>query len=123
MSHNASECPTSADEIIPDDAKTLAIALILAGKCDTDVAKEVGVNRKTIYRWRNDDETFKNVLIRRRRELWQGVGDRLRSLLDPAVDVLVAQMHDRLDATRFKAATALLKLADVRKTVAAQEEP
>jgi hypothetical protein len=119
MSQNVSQCLTSADRLngTEDDGKTLALALILAGKPDTEVAKEVGVHRRTIYRWRHEDEQFLGELNRRRRELWNGLGDRLRSLLDPAVDVLARQLSDPYERTRFRAATTLLKLADVRKAM------
>jgi hypothetical protein len=50
---------------------------------------------------------------RRHRELWGDVTDRIRMLVDPSVEVLVEHLNDQYDRSRFRAATAILKLANV----------
>ena len=119
MSHNVSQCLTgendSADNLPGlDERQLLAIELILAGKPDTQVAKSVGVNRRTVCRWRYEHEPFITELNRRRREWWGGVANRFRALLEPAVDVLGGQLTGDCPRLRFRAAATLLKLADVK---------
>jgi FixJ family two-component response regulator len=89
VSQNVPECPISSDAI---DGKALqsddlserqrsALELILTGQSDVAVARQLGVDRRTIYRWRHDDVAFAAELQTRRRQLWAGVVDRMRSLL------------------------------------------
>ena len=39
-----------------------AVALILLGKTDVEVAEAVGVSRQTVNTWRNHDSNFATVL-------------------------------------------------------------
>ena len=105
-----------------NDRQHLAIELLIAGKTLTAVAPQVGVSRKTASQWRNQDREFIAELKRRRLAQYSGIGDKLRALLDPAVDVLAEQLSDRYDHTRFRAATALLRLANVKSVVAVEED-
>ena len=120
MSHNVPQCLTLKIDSAPDplqDRQRLALELILLGKPDTHVARVVGVNRRTLGRWRHEDPVFAGELHRRRKERWEGTADRIRELLSPAVEVLADQLADHLDRTRYRAATALLKLANVKSAV------
>ena len=119
MSQNVSLCLTQKVHL--SDRQRLAMELILAGKTDVHVAKTVGVCRRTVCRWRHDDSDFIAELNRRRRCQWDGIEDKLRALLDPAVDVLADQLNDRYDPTRFRAAVTLLRLADVKTAIAVEE--
>ena len=47
-----------------------AIELIVAGRTDTEVAKEIGSARSTINRWRNQDQIFKESLEARLKPLF-----------------------------------------------------
>ena len=47
-----------------------AIELIIAGRTDTEVAKEIGSARSTINRWRNQDQIFKESLEARLKPLF-----------------------------------------------------
>ena len=49
----------------------LAIKEILKGKSDGDVAEEVGVSRKTISQWKNDNPYFQAELNAKREEVWE----------------------------------------------------
>jgi hypothetical protein len=129
VSHNVSLCLTSpaiGDTIAPGEVLTdrqrLAVELILAGKSDAVVAREVSVSRRTVCRWRHTDSEFIAELNRRRKARWDGVADRLRELLDPAVDVLAQQLADRYEPTRYRAATALLRLAGIKTAVKLDED-
>ena len=99
-----------------------AVALLLRGMKDGQVADAVGVSRRTIVRWRMEDPDFIAELRCRRRQLCEGSADRLRELLDPSIDVLTQFLRDRYDMHRFRAATAILRLASL-KSVIHEKEP
>lgn len=86
-----------------------AIDLLILGKPDREVAEEVGVSRPTVTDWRNHNEHFAAELNRRRREVWGAHTERLRTLVERAVDAL----EDNLDADdpslRQSAAVHVLK--------------
>ena len=50
----------------------LALQLLLKGYSDTRVAREVGVARETINRWRLHDSAFQEALERERKRGWDG---------------------------------------------------
>lgn len=104
-----------------NDRQHLAIEMMLAGATLTAIAAKVGVSRQSVSTWRNQDPDFIAELKRRRLAQYSGIGDKLRALLDPAVDVLAEQLNDRYDQTRFRAATTLLRLANVKSVVAVEE--
>ena len=138
MSHNVSPCLTGENSLSPSqlgdpeispidreiltDRQRLALELILAGKTDVQVAQSVGVARRTICRWRHTDANFIAELRRRRKVMWDGVSDRLRSLLEPAVEVLPEQLTNPYDRSRFRAATTLLRLVNVKAMLAVRQE-
>jgi transposase-like protein len=94
------------------DKQRLAVDLLAAGRSIKDTAQGVGVDPRTIYRWRQH-ESFREELEQRRRELRSIASDRLSALLEPALDVLERQLNDRYDRARFRAAATILRLARV----------
>jgi Helix-turn-helix of insertion element transposase len=85
-----------------------AIEMITAGMRETDVARELDVNRTTIWRWRTDDAAFQAALNARRFELWNASAEHLRSLVPAALEAL----EDELRGPRkLRAAAAVLQLA------------
>src|SRR5438477_7990182 len=64
---NVSECPTVGDSL--NEKQLAAIDLLSCGKSYTAVAKSIDVDRRTIYRWRQNPE-FAGTLEERRLELW-----------------------------------------------------
>ena len=129
MSLDVTQCHPEKNSLTPSlqdeplsDRQRLALELILTGKTDLQVAKAVGVCRRTILRWRHSDADFIAELRRRRQVQWHGVVDKLRALLEPAVDVLAEQLHDRYDRTRFRAASTLLRLTNMKSVLAVKEE-
>ena len=79
-------------------------------------AKEIGVGRRTLFDWRQK-EAFRTAPAQRHRELWGDVNDRLRMLVDPSVEVLAEHLDDRYDRARFRAATAILRFANIGKNM------
>jgi hypothetical protein len=128
-SENFRKLPIAADHLtepaaqVPallTDRQQAAIELLLLGKPLNEVARAVGVSARSLYAWRQDDD-FRDELDRRRRELWREAADRLASLVHPALDVLAKHLDDRYDRARFRAASTILRLADLRKSVAREE--
>src|SRR5688572_23885061 len=89
--------PFPSGENSLNDRQRPVMEMMLAGKSESAIAREAGMDRKTIYNWRTGHDAFRRELARRRRALWAGAGDRLRALLHPALDVLESQLAERYD--------------------------
>jgi hypothetical protein len=131
MSHNV---PTS--DVAPGDSnqdidpaeqlnerQLKAIPLILAGSTNTAVAAAIGVDRRTIYRWRMYDLAFGTELTLRRRELYQNCVDRMYTLLHSAMEVLERHVKEKYAPTAHRAARTILSLSGVGKAVASAIAP
>jgi DNA-binding CsgD family transcriptional regulator len=118
MSH-----PTSPQPLVPQNSPPFPIAgdrlnekqlaavdLLAVGKPYGESARILGIDRKTLYNWRNDD-LFQEALQNRRAELWQSAADRIRALLHPSIDILEKHLTDTYDRSRFRAATTILRLS------------
>src|SRR5687768_16939401 len=114
MSENVPKCPTGESASSLNDRQRLALELIVSGQRDIAVAKQVGVDRKTIYRWRHENDAFRAELDQHRRELW--------ALLERSVEVLNEHLHDSLDRNRYRAAVSVLRLSNVRGAIPVKEE-
>lgn len=71
-----------------EENKLKAIELILKGNTIADVARIVGVNRKTIYNWL-DNKEFKAELDRQTTALKNGIDKKLLSNVEPILDKLL----------------------------------
>jgi len=121
VSRDYPELPTGGDDLneqsdLPDHRQRAAIELLLAGKSFTAAAQAIGVTRRTLYAWRQDED-FRGELDRRRRELYDGAADRLRALLHPSLDVMEQHLADPYDRARFRAAAAVLRMANLGKSM------
>src|SRR5689334_12867622 len=104
MPQNAPECPNLENDL--NEKQRLAVELMAAGQKVGALAQAVGIDRKTLYRWRQE-ESFQEAIDARRKELWRRASDRIRALLDPAIDVIEQHLKDDYDRARFRAATTL----------------
>jgi hypothetical protein len=89
--------------------------LLLAGRRDAQIARKIGINRRTLYRWRKFHPAFRAELARRRESLWHNNADHLGALLPRALKVLSQQLKSNYDPTSFRAAVSVLKLAGAAK--------
>jgi hypothetical protein len=87
-----------------------AVALLLQGLSDEQVAARVGVDRTTIFRWRKSIP-FARELDRQRKILWQQSAARLQSMVEPALDILRGQLTSDDPKLRLRAAAILLRFA------------
>jgi hypothetical protein len=126
MAENVRKCPNGADgrftpaAQVPaglSDAQQRAVWLLITGTSFAQVARECGVDARTIYRWRYECEPFRAELARVRRQQWDHVADRLRGLVITAFDVLSAEIVDEYDRSRVRAAGMVLRTANVRKLI------
>jgi len=78
-----------------------AISLIIQGKNDSEVAREVGVTRETVNRWKNQDEHFEAELNRIERDMWNESKRKLRELSSKAIEILAKELEgeDKLKAS------------------------
>jgi len=88
-----------------------AIELLLSGSNDRQVAQSIKVARQTVTEWRNHNPEFMAEINLRRQEIWVGQAERLRGLLDKAVDVLEENLAANEGRLQQSAAMYLLKCA------------
>ncbi len=86
-----------------------AIDLLVTGMSITAAAKRLGLARETVSRWRCHDARFIAELNQRREATWANAQNRLRGLVNRAVDVLEA----RLAAGSRTAAVDVLKATGI----------
>ncbi|MGH2626244.1 MAG: helix-turn-helix domain-containing protein [Anaerolineales bacterium] len=91
-------------------AQEVAAACVLAGKTDGEVAEAVGVSRQTVWEWRHRHPVFIAEVNRRRVEVWEAASERLRGLVDRAVEVLEADLAGEDARLRQQAAVHVLRV-------------
>ena len=96
------------------DQQRTAIEMLVIGKALSEISKTLDIGRTTLYRWRQD-AAFREAIDERRREFWEGAGDRLKDLVHPSLEVMAEHLADRYDRARFRAASAVLRLAGTRR--------
>lgn len=88
--------------------QVVAVSLLAAGKAFTDVAAELGVDRKTIWSWRRDP-AFAAALSTEREVIREGLQDRVLALADKALNAL-ERTFDSGDSDSARVAAARLVL-------------
>lgn len=88
-----------------------AIPLLIQGLSDPQVARQIGVHRNTVNRWRLFDPVFIARLNRARDAVWANSLDALRSLLPDSVNILAETIRADDHPARLRAAIQLLKIA------------
>lgn len=85
------------------------LLLMLSGKSQTVIAKELGVTKATICRRVHTPE-FAEMLAQYRKRVLDGVITDLTANSQKAVDVLVNLLYDNNPNVRFNAASKILQL-------------
>lgn len=86
-----------------------AIELIIEAKSITDIALELKVSRKTIYRWLEDTK-FEIALNCKKKEMWDKTPDNLRYLTHLSFIALQDTLSDETNSNRSDLAVKFLKL-------------
>jgi hypothetical protein len=120
MQQNATFCNTSGGVQLTVKQQQ-ALEMLLHGDRDSGVARVVGVDRVTLWRWQTQDPAFISELARRRKLLWNLSGDRCRRLLLKAIDVLERDLDDQYGKSS-RAAMAVLQMCG-RFAPAPEPEP
>jgi hypothetical protein len=119
MPENARECPIGENGL--NERHLAAIELLVLGKSLAEVSRTIQIDPKTLYRWRQN-ELFQCALERRRRELWSTVAGRVQDLIHPSLEVLAEDLGQRYDRARFRAASAVLRMVDWKRTLQLKAE-
>ena len=82
----------------------MALALILQGRKDAEVAKELGISRMTIWRWKKDNVQFIQALEEKRAHLRQQAEDNLLELTESAVNAIRDALNNGDTKIRLQAA-------------------
>jgi hypothetical protein len=109
MPRNACEAFLSSRNDLSEKQRN-GIELLLRGLSDQEVAAQLEVDRGTVFRWRKSIP-FARELDRQRKILWQQSAARLQSMVEPALDILRAQLTDNDPKLRLRAAAILLRFA------------
>ena len=113
-SENFRKFPIGAHEL--SEKQKSAIELLVLGHALGETAEALGVDARTLYNWRQDP-VFIEALEQRRAELWSNAAERLRAMVHPSLDILQQDLANRHERARFRAATAVLRLADLRRSL------
>jgi hypothetical protein len=108
----ASRVPLADDLLVKLTAKQqVAVELIALGKTDSTVAAMVAVHPKTVTKWRLYHPGFRAEVARRQHEVWGAAGERLRRMLEKALDTIAEGMGHANPYVKLFAAKGLLMLA------------
>ena len=105
-----------------NEKQELAIDLVMVGLSDGEIAKRVGISRKTINTWRNHDEDFRAVLSERRKALRERHQDELSGMVSEAIGVMREAMREDGIPTRLRAAQSVLRMSGLQ-TAMQTEKP
>jgi hypothetical protein len=89
--------------LAPEQLNT--ITYLCTGMTDAETAAVVGVQRETVWRWRNTSPDFMSELEKTRQQFMSGAVDKLRSAIPKAV----ANVVNAVEGGDLKASLALLK--------------
>ena len=98
-----------------------AIELMLSGMKDGEVAERVGVNRKTINRWRTYHEDFRAALITQRKIQYEQHQDEINGLISEAIGVMREAMRNENALVRLLAAQAVLHTSGLQTAMKAEK--
>ena len=95
--------------IILPHKKAQAVELLLCGMSDREIAREIGMSRETVNRWRNHDADFRQVLRERRVGMTRVSQGEIWGLTKKAVATVRELMDSESDHIRLGAAKTVLR--------------
>ncbi len=93
------------------NVQSRAIELALQGLRDSQIAKALALSPKTLWRWKTQDDDYRQALADARIQLHQAATDRCQTYALSAAAVLSKFLADENDKNRFRAAHILLSAA------------
>ena len=102
MLENDKKCKLSTSQEI-------VIQAILSGKNVTSACKDAKISRTAYYNWLQESSIFQEELTNRRSEIVESSMNKLRSLMDEAVDKLHDLMKSENQEVSRKSAQAIIE--------------
>ena len=91
-----------------------AISLMIMGKNDTEIGKELGISRESVWRWRNENPDFMEAARKRREMAAARHAEELNDLLTEALMVIKESMRNGDTQTKIRIALQLLKMSGLQ---------
>ena len=88
--------------------QSAAIPLLAAGSTDAEVGSQLGIDRATVYRWRQHSPTFQAALNKAREDTGTLMADKFRTAASAAIDAILEVLASGDPQTRLKAAAMIL---------------
>lgn len=98
-----------------NDKQERALQMIILGEQDIEIAAALGINRKTIYRWRKYDVQFMRALDERQALMREMAQNGLLELTEGALEAVREALKDKDNRVRLQAARLVLDLLNVKK--------
>lgn len=93
--------------MLTEQQKECIEQLCIGTKTIQQIAKEIGCDRRTISRWKNNDEEFKAELDKRSHAFESGLIDEAQSILKRKLGVAVANIVEIANSPKTKEETRL----------------
>jgi hypothetical protein len=88
-----------------------AIELTVQGLSDTHIAEQLGINRRTLWRWKNFDDVYRRALENARLQTHAAVIDHYSALLVRSTNIFAKMLQDSSEDKQFRAAQTLISMA------------
>lgn len=102
-------CTAEAFNITPQQLQ--AIRYIMAGEPENKIARDFGINRSTLWRWKTLDPNYQRALAEFRAQACAATMDDFQWSLNQATQTLAKLLKDPCTTTRLRAAHTLLGAA------------
>ena len=102
------------------DLMVSAASLLMVGQSMTDTALAIGVDRKTLFRWREDEALFKKAMETAQTEMMRAKGGRLLKMIDDALDAVEYGLQHCKGDKRADIGLRLLSMMQLPQSVAQQ---
>ena len=96
------------DKLTPKQEAT--VAMILDGRSDGEISRELKLRRQTVNEWRNHHTAFRMEVKLRREQAWETQQKKLSQLVEKALDLLGEYLEHENEQVRLMAALYLLRL-------------
>ena len=96
------------------EKQEMALELAVTGMTDVEIARQVGVSRQWVNKWRNQDQGFMEALAERREVMRAMHMNRICQLMDRAMIILEEAMETADEKTRLKTAMYVMKMSGLQ---------
>lgn len=90
-----------------------AIEMILEGKTDSFIAKELGIDKATLWRWKTQDTHFISEYRKAYNEIGNAIKEKRRKLLEQSMEILGDALKN--DKVKLQIAMSIYKSFDMER--------